>query len=262
MTGLSLLQWAAIGWILVAAATWVVLWFIPAPYGRYSRPGWGPALPAWLGWMVMEAASPLALGLSFLLGHARPQPVPMLLAGLWLLHYLNRAFLYPLRMRGRTRPMALSVAALAVLFNAVNGMLNGSHLRLHAGLYPPGWLLDPRFLLGILLFGVGMGINLQSDAILRRLRAGGPGSGTPGSPPGGYRIPRGGLFERVSSANYFGEIVEWCGWACLSWSLAGLSFAVWTAANLIPRARAHHRWYREHFPQYPRERKAVIPFLF
>jgi 3-oxo-5-alpha-steroid 4-dehydrogenase 1 len=33
-------------------------------------------------------------------------------------------------------------------------------------------------------------------------------------------------------------------------------------ANLVPRARAHHRWYRERFPDYPARRKALVPGLF
>jgi len=75
----------------------------------------------------------------------------------------------------------------------------------------------------------------------------------------GYKIPHGGLFERVSCPNYLGEIIEWSGWALATWCLPGLSFAVWTFANLAPRARAHHRWYRAKFPEYPEERKALIP---
>jgi hypothetical protein len=37
---------------------------------------------------------------------------------------------------------------------------------------------------------------------------------------------------------------------------------VWTAANLVPRAVANHRWYREKFSEYPARRKALIPLLF
>ena len=48
----------------------------------------------------------------------------------------------------------------------------------------------------------------------------------------------------------------------LVWSPAGLLFAVWTAANLVPRARSHHTWYKENFPDYPANRKAIAPFLF
>ena len=69
------------------------------------------------------------------------------------------------------------------------------------------------------------------------------------------------MFRYVSCPNHFGEIVEWAGFAVMCWNLPALSFAVWTAGNLIPRALSHHRWYRERFPDYPPERKAVIPFV-
>jgi hypothetical protein len=45
----------------------------------------------------------------------------------------------------------------------------------------------------------------------------------------------------------------------MCWNLPALSFAVWTAANLIPRAISHHAWYRRTFADYPRDRRAVIP---
>ncbi|HEX6242129.1 MAG TPA: 3-oxo-5-alpha-steroid 4-dehydrogenase, partial [Polyangiales bacterium] len=94
--------------------------------------------------------------------------------------------------------------------------------------------------------------NRQSDRILLGLRA-------PGET--GYKIPRGGLYSFISCPNYFGELVEWCGWALLTWSLPGLFFALFTAANLVPRALAHHRDYRRRFPDYPSERRAVLPFV-
>ena len=93
-------------------------------------------------------------------------------------------------------------------------------------------------------------INFQADTILINLRRDGST---------GYKVPHGGLFRYVSSANYFGEIVLWCGWALMSFTPAGLSFAVFTIANLLPRALSHHRWYVEHFADYPRERRAIIP---
>ena len=62
--------------------------------------------------------------------------------------------------------------------------------------------------------------------------------------------------------NYLGEIVVWSGWALATWSLPGLAFAVWTIANLAPRARSHHTWYQETFPDYPAERKALVPWMW
>ncbi len=114
------------------------------------------------------------------------------------------------------------------------------------------WLISPAFIIGTTIWLGGYIINLSSDRTLRHLRA-------PGET--GYKIPHGGLFEYISCPNYFGEILEWAGWAILTWSLAGFVFALWTVANLAPRARSHHKWYQEKFSDYPPERKALIPFV-
>ena len=68
-----------------------------------------------------------------------------------------------------------------------------------------------------------------------------------------------GLWSISRHPNYFGEILEWVGWAIATWSLAGLSFALWTIANLAPRARSNHQWYQENFSNYPKKRKRLIP---
>ena len=77
----------------------------------------------------------------------------------------------------------------------------------------------------------------------------------------GYKIPSGGLFRFVSCPNYLGEILEWSGFALATWSVAGLSFAAFTLANLLPRALSNHRWYQKTFPEYPEDRRALVPFL-
>ena len=104
------------------------------------------------------------------------------------------------------------------------------------------------------VFLAGFVINLHSDHVIRTLRK--PGDTA-------FHIPRGGMFRYVTSANYFGELTEWVGWAILTFSWAGLVFAIWTFANLGPRANTHHQWYIENFGDaYPRNRKRMIPFVY
>ncbi|HEX4861457.1 MAG TPA: hypothetical protein VFV07_09485, partial [Rhizomicrobium sp.] len=104
------------------------------------------------------------------------------------------------------------------------------------------------------IFLGGAVLNIWADNRLIALRAHGTAAAV-------YAIPRGGAFERVSCPNHLGEIVEWCGFALMCWNGPALAFALWTAANLAPRALAHHRWYRARFADYPAHRKAFIPLV-
>lgn len=243
------------GFLAVALLIFPLLFFVSAPYGRHAREGWGPKLNATFGWIVMEAPSPVVFFLCYWLGdpaHTRtPAAVAFLLV--WLAHYVNRAFVFPLRRRGGQKDMPLTIFASSFAFNCLNGYVNGRWLFTLGPVVDGSWLADPRFLVGLSLFATGYFINQQSDHILFNLRR-------PGET--GYKVPRGGFYRFVSCPNYFGEILEWSGWALLTWSLPGLAFAIWTAANLVPRARTHHRWYLDKFSDYPRERRAVLPYLF
>lgn len=223
-----------------------------APYGRHRRAGWGPNVDATLGWVLMELPAALVLPLCLLLS-ARPESAAgVALVGMWEIHYFHRAVVYPLRrhMPGRTMPLVVMV--MAIVFNVLNGYLNGRWLFHFASPHPKQWLSDVRFFVGGVLFVTGWMLNLRADEILLRLR-------TPSQT--NYRIPYGSLYRYVSCPNYLGELIEWTGWAVASWSWAGLGFLVWTAANLVPRALTHHRWYQAQFPDYPPERKAIFPGL-
>lgn len=52
---------------------------------------------------------------------------------------------------------------------------------------------------------------------------------------------KGGMFYFVSGANYFGESLEWVGFALACWTLAAAAFAFFTVVFLGSRAIRHHR---------------------
>ena len=99
-----------------------------------------------------------------------------------------------------------------------------------------------------------MGINLHADHIIRNLR-----------PAGDTRhyLPQKGIYHYVTSGNYFGELVEWTGFALLTQSTAAWIFVLWTFANLAPRAYAIRNRYREEFGRKAvGSRKCLIPYIF
>jgi 3-oxo-5-alpha-steroid 4-dehydrogenase 1 len=240
-------------WTLLAILVFFLLFFVKAPFGRHNSTKWGPMINARLAWVIMELASPLFFAYFFLANNKQSNWMTLLFFSLWMVHYFNRSVIYPLRQRDHQKKMPVLIMLFALFFNFMNGFLNGYFLGNNAELYSNNWHLQINFWVGLMVFFAGMIINIQSDNILLNLRK--PGES-------GYKIPQGGLFPYISCPNLFGEILEWLGFAILTLSMPAFSFALWTFANLGPRAVAHHRWYLQKFEHYPKKRKALIPFIY
>jgi len=239
------------GWIMLALITFVYLFKMIAPFGRHTSSNFGPMMNNNLGWSIMEIPSILSLSYFFFTGQNDPTIVTLIIYGLWVAHYINRSFVYPFRQKNKQKQIPVLIVVSAICFNIVNGFFNGYYLGNFAA-YDNAWLYSIPFILGLCLFISGMVVNMRADHILLNLRK-------PGDT--GYKIPTGQMFKYVSCPNLLGEIIEWTGFAILALNPAALSFAVWTVANLLPRAVAHHRWYKNKFDDYPKERAAVIPYL-
>ena len=238
-------------WIGVAIITFLalVIFKVKAPYGRHSSESWGPMISNKWGWFFMELPALVLMPLIAFIGNSEKNELSYLIIGLWVLHYANRTLIFPFKLKTKNKKMPLLIVGSAVLFNGVNGVLNGYFIGyMNPELFE---LTSPHVIIGAVVFFAGMGINRGSDRKLISLR----------EKQQGYQIPRGGLFEFISCPNHFGEIVEWCGFAILAWNLPAITFAVWTFCNLSPRSLNHHEWYQEKFEDYPVKRKAVLPFL-
>lgn len=240
-------------WILIALSlvTFAAVSRVTAPYGRHQSDHWGPTMSARLGWIVMETPAVFVFGWIYMQGQHRFETVPLILLGLWQFHYIQRTYVFPFRMRNEGKRMPVLVCVMALVFQLLNAYVNARWIS-HWGEYEASWLHDPRLWIGVALFVGGWLINFKADTMLFALRK--PGES-------GYKIPRGWLYDYISCPNYFGEILEWIGWAIATWSLPGVGFAMYTAANIGPRALTNHRWYRSKFEDYPPERKALIPFV-
>ena len=240
-------------WIILGLITFVLLQKVTAPFGRHTASTWGWMINARLAWFIMEIPSPIFLLLFFYLSDGKLNTLMAYFLLLWTAHYFNRSFIYPLRQKDHEKKMPLLIMLFAIFFNLINGYLNGSYFGTNWMSYPENWSSSIYFITGNVLFFTGMIINIQSDNILLALRS--PGEKT-------YHLPKGGLFKYISCPNLFGEIIEWTGFALMTCSPAAVSFAVWTFCNLAPRAIAHHKWYQNKFEDYPRNRKALIPFVW
>lgn len=229
----------------------VSLLLVPAPYGRHHKRGWGTTVPNRFAWVVMELPAMLVISGLVFSSPVRNVAVTLVPMGFWLVHYGYRTLVFPLLMRPSQRTFPALLVLFAIAFNTLNGYNNAQALISSGERGDP--LLTWHFIAGAAVFAVGFVIHIQSDAIIRRLRARGET---------GYGIPNGGLFRWVSSPHYLGEIIQWTGWAVMTWSLAGLAFALFTVCNLLPRAISNQRWYLDTFDDYPNSRRVLIPGVY
>jgi len=214
-----------------------------------------PAVSAKIAWFVFESPN-LAWSLYSYLNRNKSvfnaSPANAVLLSLFVLHYFNRCIIYPLRMSEGSKPMKAVTFLAAFSFCVFNGYLQSESFT-QFRVYPPSYCRDPKFIAGVAIFFCGFCINIQSDNILQRLRD--------AEPRGTYKIPKGGLFLYISCPNFFGEMVEWLGFAIACDSLSAWAFWAWVVANLTPRALSHHKWYLDRFPDYPTDRCALVPFI-
>ena len=240
---------------VAALVVFIALHFFEAGYGYLFDRRYGPPIPNKIGWVLMESPVFILMAVLWAASDRMWQAGPLALFLLFEAHYFQRSVIFPLLLRG-TSKMPLGIVLMGRVFNTLNALMQGGWIfYVSPADYYDNWFARPWIYIGGALFIAGMVINLHSDRIIRHLRK-----------PGDTRhyIPRGGMFRYVSSANYFGELLEWVGFAVASCSWAGAVFAWWTFANLAPRAASLRRRYEQEFgEEFSRlHRKRIIPFIY
>lgn len=240
---------------ILAIIVFACLFFIKAGYGIFRTKEWGYSLPNKIGWIIMECPAFITMLYLWHTGNHHENLVLLIFFILFELHYFQRTFIFPLLIKGKSR-MPVSIMLMGIVFNVVNGFLIGYSLfhRTDTEKYSMEWLYSPFFIAGIIIFFTGMAINLHSDHVIRNLR-----------PKGDTRhyLPQKGMYRLVTSGNYFGELLEWTGFAILTSDTAAWIFVFWTFANLAPRAYAIRKQYIKEFgAKAVGNRKCLIPFIY
>ncbi|MBT5596776.1 MAG: DUF1295 domain-containing protein [Flavobacteriaceae bacterium] len=233
-------------WILIALIIFPINLIFKAPYGKHSTKKWGKTIDNKTGWFLMELPALVTCPLIYFIA-VEEISLSIGFVFIWITHYFNRTIIYPLRIKTKGKKIPIAIVASAFFFNLINGFLNGYFISL----INFESLSFTYIISGLLMFIIGFYVNVSSDNKLIKLRTN----------QKDYVIPKGGLFNYVSCHNFLGEIIEWLGFAIMTLNLGSTSFLIWTICNLIPRSKAHHKWYKENFEKYPTTRKAVIPYL-
>ena len=211
------------------------------------------------GWILMEMPALIVFPIVFFLGSNAMDSVPLFFWAVWTFHYMNRAIVNPMLMRtaaGSKNSFDPSVMLWGWVVLALHSYLNAAYISEYGTQYQDSWFQDPRFIIGLLIYATGFVLNVYSDSILRNLR-----SKTPQPDEPRYKIPHGGMFKYVTCPQYLGEITSFVGLAVMTWNLGAVFVVLVTVANLVPRAQVTHRWFNKHFSDYPKDRKAIFPFV-
>lgn len=287
--------------LLQSIPTYLLLrYIIIAPFGRHvskqtNRWWFGPLLNAKLSWFLFEVPNLIWVwycywywydpNIFYLDSPNQTRRVisieenniqistNAILLSLFTLHYINRAIIYPLQMNINSQRVPLIVSLCAGIITCWNGYIQSFYLTQVKSFSPLSLTLSSildniQCWVGICIFFIGMSINIKSDSVLRNLRKDyqqkKQEEGTTAiDNQHKYYIPFSPLFTYISCPNHAGEILEWFGFAVASnFSLSTIAFFIYSSINLIPRASAHHEWYKNKFDDYPKERRwAVIPFV-
>ncbi len=238
-------------WIIIGFLSFCYLIYKPAPYGRHIEKGWGAEISARSGWVLMESPAFYLMLIFFLIAGNFSNIAHITLTSLFCFHYFNRSFLWPLRSESKKKKIPLSVVFSAFFFNLINVFFQGTYIFILSS-YSDDWVFSIPFFVGISLFLIGFLINFLSDEIIIKQKK---------EINEGYFIPQGFLYKKITCPNYFGELIEWLGWAVMTYSSAGFVFFLWTLFNLLPRAISNHKWNNKNIKNYPKDRKAIIPYI-
>ncbi|KAK6334307.1 hypothetical protein TWF730_003520 [Orbilia blumenaviensis] len=255
-------------------------------------------LPGKLSWILMELISPISFFLTFYLNSKDPiatlSALPTshkILSVLYLIHYVNRALVSPLRAPAYA-PAHIIVLTVATYFNYINGYSLSSFFILQQGNVSEvssWWKL--RFSIGVVMWAIGFWGNIWHEDVLYEIRRRakrehletakakkeeGLGEGIERvivpdrlvvraeNTGHVYEIPEGGLWSYCWHPHYFMEWVEWTGFLIAAGGLEcapAVNFLVNEIASMTPRAFQGVEFYKRKFGRRLPERKAVVPFL-
>ena len=254
--------------VLISVLAWLQNIFdIKTGYGKFLIPSSRFLVSSSVAWMIYESPN-LIFSCYFLVFKNFPMKIPnLVLLALFMTHYVHRAIIYPLKLRGNSRKYPLELASTAVFFCTFNGYYQSFSLR-NLCIYNDDWIYTWNFTFGIIIFIMGMFINIKSDNILLKMKRRRIENLLKEKKDVNlettnkiYSVPHEFLFQYVASPNYFGECLEWLGYGIAGWSFNGFVFFFTTFSILLSRALLNRQWYRKNFPEYPKNIKAMVPFI-
>lgn len=124
-------------YIVWGIGSFIALFFIPAPYGKFTRTGFGPMLRGDFVFMIQELPSFWVFLLNAYLNF-KQDIACFILSGMFLLHYFYRSMIYPFRMDSNKKS-TLIVGFCAFFFTTGNGYIQSRGIYIDE-IYPTDFI--------------------------------------------------------------------------------------------------------------------------
>lgn len=212
---------------------------------RYSKFGTEKGIPSRLAMFILYFFPTIVATISALPYLPTATSIQWMVFGAIIFHFGKRTLevLFVHKYSGYMQPFTFGVIVFAyALMAGLISWLNAVSIS----------EMDTAFWIGIVFFIVGEAGNLYHHKLLANLR----------KDEGGYKIPRGGWFEYATCPHYFFELMTWLGLVLLSRHLFTVLVFISMLGYLTARSIKTRRWYRQRFPEFPSDRKRMIPFVF
>jgi hypothetical protein len=215
----------------------------PTMYGKFSDVSKYTVSPR-VGWWIMELPCSTVFLYKFWLQQNPSQmnKTQLVLGTMFSLHYVYRGWLYPwvvLNVHPESKGFDVMSAFGSWVVTITHAYLNASWIG-KWGKFKTSYLNSFQFFIGLLLYYGGLALIIQQDLLMQSAR------NVPNAPR--YSIPRGGLWEYSTSAQYLAELIAWFGWCTINnFGPNGLFIFFVSLFNLVPRAETNFVWYTNKF---------------
>ncbi|CAH8568781.1 unnamed protein product [Heterobilharzia americana] len=126
-------------------------------------------------------------------------------------------------------------------------------------LYTPPTFGHTQIVIGFLLFIIGEWGNFCCHLTLKRLRPAGSMIRQIPYPMPGWFFTR--MFNLVACPNYTYEVIAWIGFTIMTQTLPALLFTIFGFRQMATWAIGKLKAYRREFPNFPKYRKAIVPYI-
>jgi len=197
--------------------------------------------------ILPELLSIAAFTFIFLTGNSAKTSVTWLFFFFWISHFGIKIIFNTLNGHHyKTRSVNTKMFSVIV---TVNALINGYYLGWLWPAYAVSWINHPAFLGGSILIILGFVIQISANI------------GIATNEEIDKHVLNSGLHKIVFCPAYFGEILQWGGFAIITWSAPAAAAFCWMLPMLYMQATVQKHRYLHKFPELPMARKALVPYI-